>query len=189
MVMERLYVYEDWTIEEVPRCFYVGQGYRRRVDKTQRNQFHTNIVNKHGLKRRVVFESIHRSEVDECEMRLIAEHHTYVGDPQYNGIGCNMTRGGEHGTLGYKFNDEQRARRRIMHQEIQNRPEVRERRRETTRKIHATPELKARLVEGMKAAQNRPEVRVKNSLNRKRQWALWHRKNGRAPLPGDEQYY
>lgn len=34
------------------------------------------------------------------ERRLIAEHHTYVHDVKYNGIGCNYTRGGE-GSSGH----------------------------------------------------------------------------------------
>ena len=46
---ETLYVYEDWTCEEAPRCFYVGKGMLNRVKRNTRNQLHTNIVNKYVM--------------------------------------------------------------------------------------------------------------------------------------------
>ncbi len=92
------YVYEDWTLEEQPRCFYVGKGTHSRVCQTRRNKFHTNIKQKYGMSRKVVFSTSDEEEAKNTEIRLIAERKTYVLD---GGWGANFTRGGE-GSSGYK---------------------------------------------------------------------------------------
>lgn len=102
-----IYVYEDWTIEDVPRCFYVGKGNLNRLRQSQRNVHHERIAAKYGLDRRIVFNSNNNEECLQREIDLIAERHTYVRDPVYNGVGCNYTLGGE-GVTGYERSEELR---------------------------------------------------------------------------------
>lgn len=75
--------------------FYVGKGNQKRVLYVERNEHHANIVKKHGLQRKIVFETESEAEAFERECALIAELHTFVSDPSYNGFGCNYTPGGE----------------------------------------------------------------------------------------------
>lgn len=103
---EVFFVYGDFTNEGVP--FYWGKGDAQRVQALNRNKKHTNVATKYGFRREVVLiTSIERLALDE-EIRLIAETHTYVGDPEYNGIGCNFTKGGEG--LGKIVSDETRRK-------------------------------------------------------------------------------
>lgn len=94
--MSRWHVYEDWTTEEVPRCFYVGKGDDDRVAKLKRsNSRHSDISSELGQRRIIVITSSDEDAVLDDERRVIAERHTYINDPEYNGIGCNRTRGGQ----------------------------------------------------------------------------------------------
>ena len=92
--LHAFYVYVDWTRDEVPMPFYVGKGKLNRVQQRKRSLHHSRIVAKHGLDRRIV-PCTSETEAFEHEMRLIAEHHTFVYDSMYNGIGCNHTIGGD----------------------------------------------------------------------------------------------
>ncbi len=90
------YVYEDWTTEELSRCFYVGKGDASRVARLKRtNKRHRAIHQELGLKRVVVFENSDESIVLDYERIVIKERHTHVHDSEYNGIGCNLTLGGQ----------------------------------------------------------------------------------------------
>jgi hypothetical protein len=93
--MVSYYTYVDWTNEPVPRAFYVGKGNEARARGTDRNRHHANVVNKHGLTREVALVTDDEDEAFQREIELIAEHHTFIDDPSYNGIGCNYTPGGE----------------------------------------------------------------------------------------------
>jgi hypothetical protein len=94
--MVQWHVYEDWTLEVEPRCFYVGKGDDDRVVKLKRtNERHVEIVNKFGQRRVIVKTGLDELAILDIEKRVIAERHTYVKDPDYNGIGCNRTRGGQ----------------------------------------------------------------------------------------------
>lgn len=55
--MNTYYVYEDWTTEEHPRCFYVGKGTLTRVQNLRRNAKHTSHCRNFGLKRVIVLET------------------------------------------------------------------------------------------------------------------------------------
>lgn len=90
-----MYGYEDWTCEDIPRCFYVGIGNQARIKKLTRNQKHNNVANKHGLDRRIVFCSSVRGAASDWEIAHIDEMKTYHYDSPDDGIGCNFTRGGE----------------------------------------------------------------------------------------------
>ena len=95
------YVYEDWTRELIPRCFYVGKGGFSRVKTLHRNRHHANIMQKYGIDRRVVFVTSLEHLTLDLEVELIAEHKTFVHDHDYI-FGANYTRGGE-GVSGAKF--------------------------------------------------------------------------------------
>lgn len=92
------YVYVDWTDDpnsEIQLAFYVGKGNENRVRGTERNNHHKHIAAKHGMVREVIFETVVEQEAFAKEIEMIAEYHTFVDDPEYNGFGCNYTPGGE----------------------------------------------------------------------------------------------
>ncbi len=88
------HTYVDWTDDGRP--FYVGMGDDARVSrKLGRNKHHTHVSQKHGQDRRIVASFEERNDAVDLEIKLIAEHHTFVDDPAYNGVGTNYTLGGE----------------------------------------------------------------------------------------------
>lgn len=88
------YAYVDTTDDG--RVFYVGMGDDRRLARRLgRNRRHTHTAKKHGLNRCIIATFCERQEAIDLEIKLIAEHHTFVDDTSYNGIGCNYTKGGE----------------------------------------------------------------------------------------------
>lgn len=94
IILSMYYTYIDYTNEARP--FYVGMGLENRIQRNfDRNPRHTNTGKKHGLNRRIVGSFDNRQNAIDLEIQLIAEHHTFVDDPEYNGIGCNYTKGGE----------------------------------------------------------------------------------------------
>lgn len=91
------FVYIDWTLEETPRPFYVGKGTESRVRDMSRNAFHDNVARKHGISRRIILETDREEFAYNYEVQMIAEHHTFIDDPFYNGIGTNFSTGGDGG--------------------------------------------------------------------------------------------
>ena len=92
--MTTYYTYVDYTADDhVP--FYVGKGNDVRTRDLRRNKHHINVINKHGIIRDVVIQTSVEEIAFNEEIRLIAELHTFVDDPEYNGLGCNYTPGGE----------------------------------------------------------------------------------------------
>ena len=181
-------VYVDWTLETSPRPFYVGKGNVERVLNLERNDYHTNVKLKHGLRREVVMETLDEDEAYEREILIIASLHTFVNDPEWNGIGTNMTPGGEGirnpspdtrrklSANGRKGNDVRWAKdgshekASALHKVYQNRPDVVERKRRTSssamKQRWADPEEHRRLTQ----IQNDPEVKRKKSEAMKRAW-------------------
>lgn len=99
------HTYIDWTNDGRP--FYVGMGDDARIArKLGRNKHHTHVAKKHGQCREIVLSIDDRQATVDLEIRLIAEHHTFVDDTSYNGIGCNYTKGGE----GCPCNEETRRK-------------------------------------------------------------------------------
>lgn len=128
------FVYEDWTSESVPRCFYVGKGDQGRIKGLQRNNHHGNIVKAYGIDRRIVLvTSIERLALD-VEVELIAEHKTFVYGPDYV-FGVNYTRGGE-GTSGFKPTNETRAK---MKESAKTRPPITNETRQLLSRIRKNP--------------------------------------------------
>lgn len=87
------HTYIDWTDDGKP--FYVGMGDDHRIYvMSPRNKRYDHVARKHGRRREVVQSFEDRQGAVDLEVRLIAEHRTFVDDPLYNGIGCNYIRGG-----------------------------------------------------------------------------------------------
>lgn len=109
--MTRQYhVYEDWTLEDTPRCFYVGKGDDDRLAKLKRqNKRHSDVTQTLGQRRVVVFSTFNENEALDRERTLIQERHVHPRDPEYNGIGCNRTLGGQ-GNSGRIVTDETRRK-------------------------------------------------------------------------------
>lgn len=114
----KFFVYVDFR-EDDGKPFYVGKGLNSRVKCKKRNPHHTNIKNKHGMVRKIVFETHSEQDAFNKEIERIQELKTYV---DFGEGGANFTLGGD-GKRGYKFTDEQR---------------------ETTRKVWEIPEHKER---------------------------------------------
>ena len=88
------FVYEDWTKEINPRCFYVGKGRKRRINCLLRNKKHTNISVCYGIDRKIVFQTFDENLAFELEMELIKKHNTF-STGETNVFGANFTSGGE----------------------------------------------------------------------------------------------
>lgn len=94
--MKLYHVYEDWTLEETPRCFYVGKGDDNRVAKLKRqSKPHRDVAQTLGQRRVVVFSTEDEALALERERAVIQERHVHPRDSEYNGIGCNRTLGGQ----------------------------------------------------------------------------------------------
>lgn len=117
--MEQVFVYEDWTREQVPRCFYVGMGTIKRVKCMNRNRHHANITQKHGIERRIVLGPVSRDVAAHHEVRLIAERETFVFGDCYV-FGANYTCGGERGTPGYRLTVEHRRKISVANQRLRS---------------------------------------------------------------------
>ena len=89
------FTYVDWTTEEYSRPFYVGKGNLDRVCDLHRNAKHEYVADHFGQKRDIVFQCENEFECFQEEVRLIAEYHTFVDDPEASKIACNFTTGGE----------------------------------------------------------------------------------------------
>lgn len=108
--MAEYFVYIDWTCEVVPRPFYVGKGTASRVsDVFRRNRKHQSVRSKYGIRREVFLGTRDESYALEVEKQLISELSLYVYGSTHNGIGCNMTLGGE-GLQSEIWTPERRAR-------------------------------------------------------------------------------
>lgn len=102
-------VYVDWTLESIPRPFYVGKGTDSRVQSFKRNRHHSFVVRHLGIRREVIMTTEDESIAFEYEKRLIAELGTYKADHRISleDVRCNRTLGGD-GVYGYVFTDEDR---------------------------------------------------------------------------------
>jgi hypothetical protein len=92
------HTYIDWTTEDSPRPFYVGKGTEYRTRNPERNRKHRYVRKHFGHRREVVFTSEDSKACLDREIALVAEHHTYIGDPLASEISCNFTKGGEGST-------------------------------------------------------------------------------------------
>lgn len=93
--LDMLYGYVDYTLESLPRPYYVGIGSLTRVKNQKRNHRHCHVTKHLGRCRIVEFESLSEEALKAWEIETIARYHTYIHDQDYNGVGCNLTKGGQ----------------------------------------------------------------------------------------------
>lgn len=111
--MNIYFIYLDWTLEEVPRAFYVGKGMLQRIGRRERENDHwKRIARKHGCRREIVFATKDEAFAFDEEKRLIREHKTFYGHPDYV-WGANKTEGGE-GPAGFTWSDEMRRQASLL---------------------------------------------------------------------------
>ncbi len=115
MIESRFYGYKHWTLEEVPRCFYVGKGLKRRpFDGGRRNHKWRSVVERFGLRIEVCLGPVTNFEACCWEIEQISKEQTYSTNHSHNdaqNIGCNFSFGGEKSAIGYKQSEKQIADR------------------------------------------------------------------------------
>jgi uncharacterized membrane-anchored protein YjiN (DUF445 family) len=151
---KKFYVYVDYR-EDDGKPFYVGKGLEERVKIEKRNSLHTNIKNKHGIIREIVFESNNEQETLDKEVQLIQELQTHI---DHGNGGANFTLGGE-GISGYRFTEKQREK-------LYDNPAYRKMMSESKKKMWEDPEYR----EKMKKTKENPEYREKMSGSQKKLW-------------------
>ncbi len=104
--MQLCFVYLDWTLEDIPRCFYVGKGNEARVKKRDRNDLWKRVAAKYGWRREKVLSTLDSVFACDQEVEWIAKMNTYHYD-RNDGWGCNFTKGGDGGGahLGHKHSE------------------------------------------------------------------------------------
>lgn len=103
--MMRFYGYKHWTLEDHPRCFYVGKGLNGRSHQRQRrnHKWHA-IVKRYGLRIEVCFGPVTNEEACAWEIEHIELMKTFSVNHSHDDsddIGCNFTKGGE-GVTGHR---------------------------------------------------------------------------------------
>ena len=91
-----------WTLEEVPRCFYVGKGVLSRAySRRSRNHKWHAIINRYGLRVEIYVGPVTNEEACKWEIKQIARWGTFSDNHSHAdpiAIGCNFTRGGDGST-------------------------------------------------------------------------------------------
>jgi hypothetical protein len=98
----RFYGYKHWTLENTPRCFYVGKGQgQRHSSRYGRNHKWHAIAKKFGLYVEVCVGPITNEEACQWEISEIQKECTFTLNHSHDDlddIGCNLTKGGEGST-------------------------------------------------------------------------------------------
>ena len=93
--MKTFYTYIDWTIEPIPRAFYIGKGQSGRVkDTTHRSKLWKRIAKKYGHLREIIFATSIEQLAFDFEIELIDTYKTFVFAKDFV-FGANFTKGGE----------------------------------------------------------------------------------------------
>jgi hypothetical protein len=111
-VSVRFYGYKHWTLEDIPRCYYVGKGLIGRANSNRhRNHKWHAIVKRLGLRVEVCVGPVTNEEACAWEVENISKEGTFSTNHSHDvgDIGCNFTKGGE-GTTGRKSSPETRAK-------------------------------------------------------------------------------
>lgn len=197
------YVYIDFTLENIVRAFYVGKGRKNRTYRIGRNKHHTNIRNKYGINRVLVYCSKDENDALNAEVILIKEHRTYVYADDYL-FGANYSIGG-HANSGCKLTSEQLSRlvenvtkswqdpiARQNHLNSLHKPEtiamISEKCRFAQKKNWQDPVYRINQSESIRIAQNKEETRKKRSASvRIAQTKLWQNKEYREKQTKKQQ--
>lgn len=123
----RFYGYKHWTLEEFPRCFYVGKGLRKRPYSDRRSKKWHAIVAHYGLRVEVVCGPLTNTAVCDWEVENILYEGTFSTNHHHNSddIGCNFTLGGD-GVSGRFVSDDARKRIGAAQRGLSKSREVRE---------------------------------------------------------------
>lgn len=110
----RFYGYKHWTLEETPRCFYVGKGRQKRPFSSARwrSAKWRAVVARLGLRVEVCVGPVTDREAIAWEVENIKFEGTFTTSYSTNegtDIGCNFTLGGD-GASGYVFTSEALAK-------------------------------------------------------------------------------
>ena len=108
----RFYGYKHWTLEEAPRCFYVGKGVANRPGSQRgRNHKWRAVTKRLGLRVEVCIGPVTDAEACAWEIEQITQEGTFsqCHDHDSDDIGCNFTRGGE-GVAGCVWSQSRRER-------------------------------------------------------------------------------
>lgn len=148
----RFYGYKHWTLETIPRCFYVGKG--RKVRPTQRSRNHKwhAIVKRYGLRVEVCTGPVTNDEACAWEIAEILREETFSESHSHDDpkdIGCNLTRGGG-GVVG--------VRSRLGKQHT---PEARAKISQAARQRRPSPETRTLVSQALKGRSKSQETRAR----------------------------
>ncbi len=115
----RFYGYKHWTVEDTPRCFYVGRGVinRSKSHNGRNHKWHA-IIKRFGLRVEVCIGPVTNEEANVWEIETIALMKTFSSNHLHddpNDIGCNFTKGGE-GITGWTHSDEAKRKNSASNQ-------------------------------------------------------------------------
>lgn len=112
--MNDYYVYEHIRLDN-NTCFYVGKGHGKRCNNKSRNEHHDRIVNKVGMKVKIIKDNLSEDEAYQLERELICYYVFdlkygidiigYNNNPNENGHLTNHTFGGD-GSYGMVHSEE-----------------------------------------------------------------------------------
>jgi hypothetical protein len=108
---KRCYGYKHWTLEERPRCFYVGKGVTGRAEsnRSRNHKWHA-IVKRFGIRVEICIGPVADDAALQWEIENIAAEKTFsaIHEHDCNDIGCNFTIGGD-GVVGRRQTATERA--------------------------------------------------------------------------------
>ena len=162
--MNRTYGYMHWTLEDVPRCFYVGKGVKSRATQTsKRNHKWHAIVKRFGLRVEVYIGPVTNEEACAWEIKQIARWGTFSTDHSHNSlnIGCNFTSGGEGAPGVIRSEDFKQAHRKPWSQARRTAFEIKQR-----GKKRRSPSLEDRLKMSIRQTGVRPSQETRDKRSR-----------------------
>ena len=159
-VNKRYFVYLDWTLEVVPRVFYVGKGIEARTLNLVRNQVHTNIAQKHGLRREVIMGTTDERFALLLEELLVEKHKTYMHGGE-GWWGANLTLGGDNSPMKDPIVATKVSQSKMGHLTSE---ETRRKIGESVRKAQALPGVQAKMKAASLHRHHSPETKAKMSL-------------------------
>jgi hypothetical protein len=108
---KRCYGYKHWTLEECPRCFYVGKGVAGRAesDRSRNHKWHA-VVKRFSVRVEICVGPIANDAALQWEIENIAAEKTFSATHEHDcdDIGCNFTIGGD-GVVGRRQTAAERA--------------------------------------------------------------------------------